>query len=793
MQRLNLYTEQGGVTLTTGGISSSTKVMGVFPGATVSVFNQGTLVLSTIFSDQGITPKSNPFTSDSITGLGFFLAANGHYDLQFSGTGFSTFTLADIILDDPGDAMATLTVTGNATIGGALNTKQLGQVLYADQFAGVDMGAKINAAIAAAPATGCIIDATSFLGAQAAASTIALSKPVFLKLGEVTLTCAASPGISITAVGSSIVGLGMDTTILQTSSGTADILQLGAAFFYVAFMGFRSTVARTGGAGINMVANGSNGTGQSLRFDKTWNGIACTVSTSVGNSVFSDIQMGAGLSATGNWNAGVLLGGVNAGTVASMSFDALRITGDAAFATAMVVLDSGTDTIMFSNSQLVQSGISNTCLLVQKTGASLTPSWARFSNTSFEGFTAGIAVNVTSCNNLKFINCQIANSLIGIQINPASPTNVSDLRFINGSFITCQQQAVALNVCTGGVEVSNCWVADSSQQTNGGFNSITVNGNCANFWFNHNSFALSGRGNGFLPFVDIAINNAGCDNFDLIGNSYLQGITNNSTGTNYSIHSSIPAQANIFNGAMSFKSGVNTPLGLGTANTSSVGLIVLPSNLTGTSQIGIQSAPITSTAATVEGSGLFARCDTPNSSFTQALNTGVHVTTPTKGAASTITEWDGLRIDAGPTAGTSFAIKSLATAPAQFADYVQSKRLRANQGTAYSGADAAIVINASWGTTATKSAATGFDQAFQFTVNSAGTGQAASPTIVITFKDGTWTNVPIVDVSRNDNATPTTSTFFPVWTTTATVLTITMNGTPTAGQSYIFTVMVFGT
>ena len=129
MQRLNLYTEVGGVTVVTGGNSSTTKVMGVFPGATVTVFNSGTVVPSSIFGDNlgSPTPKTNPFTSDSNTGLGFFYATNGRYDVQISGVGFSTFTLGDIELTDPADptTIGTLTVTGNATVGGTLGVTGL--------------------------------------------------------------------------------------------------------------------------------------------------------------------------------------------------------------------------------------------------------------------------------------------------------------------------------------------------------------------------------------------------------------------------------------------------------------------------------------------------------------------------------------------------------------------------------------------------------------------------------------------------------------------------------------------
>ena len=37
------------------------------PGATITVYDTGTLDLSTIFSDDGVTPLANPFTAD-VTG-----------------------------------------------------------------------------------------------------------------------------------------------------------------------------------------------------------------------------------------------------------------------------------------------------------------------------------------------------------------------------------------------------------------------------------------------------------------------------------------------------------------------------------------------------------------------------------------------------------------------------------------------------------------------------------------------------------------------------------------------------
>jgi hypothetical protein len=118
-------------------------------------------------------------------------------------------------------------------------------------------------------------------------------------------------------------------------------------------------------------------------------------------------------------------------------------------------------------------------------------------------------------------------------------------------------------------------------------------------------------------------------------------------------------------------------------------------------------------------------------------------------------------------------------------------RLAPNLGTAYSGADAAIVLTSGWGTAPSVSAATGFDQGFSWSVT-AGTAPGANPVITVTFKDGTWTNAPQYSCTRNDTATPTPSTFFPTWTTTATALTINMQGTPTGGKIYKFVCMAMG-
>lgn len=71
----------------------------VLPGAAVTVTVTATGALATIYSDDGITPASNPITSDS-NGFFAFYAADGEYDLTFNGAGFGPFTISGILLAD---------------------------------------------------------------------------------------------------------------------------------------------------------------------------------------------------------------------------------------------------------------------------------------------------------------------------------------------------------------------------------------------------------------------------------------------------------------------------------------------------------------------------------------------------------------------------------------------------------------------------------------------------------------------------------------------------------------------
>lgn len=102
MQALQGWLELGDQTATISGIASTNVIQASYPGATVTVNVHGG-GLATIYSDNNLTPLANPF-SPQTNGYWEFYAANGRYDVIFSGGGIaSPFTLSDLIaFDGPG-------------------------------------------------------------------------------------------------------------------------------------------------------------------------------------------------------------------------------------------------------------------------------------------------------------------------------------------------------------------------------------------------------------------------------------------------------------------------------------------------------------------------------------------------------------------------------------------------------------------------------------------------------------------------------------------------------------------
>lgn len=112
MQKLQGYAETGGVSVVINAQGSVSRFQQSFNLCTITVYTTGTTNLATIYSDNALTPKANPFTAGS-DGSWAFYSANGRYDVKLSGGLISApFTLSDFLLNDGG---AVSTVSFSAT------------------------------------------------------------------------------------------------------------------------------------------------------------------------------------------------------------------------------------------------------------------------------------------------------------------------------------------------------------------------------------------------------------------------------------------------------------------------------------------------------------------------------------------------------------------------------------------------------------------------------------------------------------------------------------------------------
>ena len=121
---------------------------------------------ATIYSDDGVTLASNPLTTDLLGAFGFY-AANGRYQLVVSGTGITSLTISDILLEDIIAFGATGTgsivhATGPTVVTPALGTPVSGTLTNCDGLpaAGVSGTALVNGGALGTPSSGALTNCT---------------------------------------------------------------------------------------------------------------------------------------------------------------------------------------------------------------------------------------------------------------------------------------------------------------------------------------------------------------------------------------------------------------------------------------------------------------------------------------------------------------------------------------------------------------------------------------------------------------------------------------------------------
>jgi hypothetical protein len=469
--------------------------------------------------------------------------------------------------------------TGLVEFLAGIKTKKIGNIRFAAEFTGSDLAAKINAADADLGSDAGEIWVTQEAGLSAT-STISISAKHTLKFVQGgTYSSSASPFISLAGTGASIIGSGCPAqTVLSTSSGTADIIQVNGNVCYAANLTLRSSVVRTGGAGIRVLSGNGGFYAENLEINPVYNGIQITTAGQGGS--FKNVLMRDGTSVSGNWNCGITMGGQPSGsTVADCFFDQVQISSGAhAFATAACLIDGGTDTIKFSQCDfLCSSGSSDSIALkLQQTSGLDVPRWIRFIDCSFEGGTTKVAVEATAFKDLRFSNCYIATSLTGLHIN-ASGTGTG-LTFDNGVITSCQQYGVKLDTIGNYVYITNNRIGDCSLATNGGYDSILIAAGVQDFYIRGNSFVDLFTETNHVNY-NINITAGGSDTFEVTGNrssgtTISSFLNNGASGTSRSIWANLPTSVLSdvrntvsFNAPQTFNSAVSVNNSLSTTGT----------------------------------------------------------------------------------------------------------------------------------------------------------------------------------------------------------------------------------
>lgn len=277
--------------------------------------------IAPLFSDNGVTPKANPLTTDA-AGYFEFYATDGRYNLTITATGFATQTRTDVILEDPAEASPGNFTTINAS------------------------GRSTLAEVSAASVT-------------ASTATVNNGFSVLAGLTSVQSLTATSV-VTMLATGNkvAVTGLGSTLTISPASLGAIDNVTIGSVTPAAATF---TTVAGNGAALTNLnAANIATGTLSNAR--------TTAVSASTANTIVLR-------DASGNFSAGTITATLNG--LASSATNAVNTEK------VLVVDDTTTNTIYYPVLALGVSG--NQSQKVSSTKLGFNPSTGALSATAFSG------------------------------------------------------------------------------------------------------------------------------------------------------------------------------------------------------------------------------------------------------------------------------------------------------------------------------------------------------------------------------------------------------------------------
>jgi hypothetical protein len=338
------------------------------------------------------------------------------------------------------------TFTNTNTFTGPTLVSTLNNTCFADQQAGADMGIKITACIATLPATGGIVDATGFQGAQTWSTNIfsATTKPILLKIGPSQVTVNTTqipntPNVRVIGTGGFGNSGGTGNSVLIKNIASGDLFAPGSSgvSFELANFTVAAGTVLTSGYVVNPAPAAQEGYVHNLNLLNQYGGfrIFASAATGVNSWVIENITLNCAPSTIHSGSLVTTGSTDNTVTSAGNMFRNFIETGDVCTHDVPEwLLESNTDSNQFININTGYSSANTSTqpiLRIQNTlGGGLAPRLERFVNFINEAGTGAAGadvISISACNDCQFVGVDAAAGDHGVNISGGST-----IQFIGG-------------------------------------------------------------------------------------------------------------------------------------------------------------------------------------------------------------------------------------------------------------------------------------------------------------------------------------------------------------------------
>lgn len=383
-----------------------------------------------------------------------------------------------------------------------------GKIVMADQFPGVDAGAKISAAIAAAGDFG-VVDARGLAGPQSAANDLVIKVRVQIYLPCGSFTFAPNKGIRIQATGVALLGCGVTATVLVSSGTSGDFISNPDAptttysFTRIHDMDIQTTSTRTAGALLN-ATNLYQGEVHDVRVMGNWWDVFEHLETNSGNWNYDHVFFPGGQTVNHIWHTKASVGTTSGLKIVQSQvsdFTTYRPGG------AGIDLDTGTD-----GAYVIAAGVG--VINIHNSLGGAMPQYIRFEGGGNEGYSQKHDnVDISDGKDISIIGCYFGSGSTAFTI-----TGGQDIKISHNHIVSMKYSALALS---GGSRVlfDDNTITDTSQAGSKVYDSISVAAGVSDWYVRNNTFRhTSGYTN--IPRRQISVAPGGSDHYQISGNDF---------------------------------------------------------------------------------------------------------------------------------------------------------------------------------------------------------------------------------------------------------------------------------